>query len=240
MKLSVIIPVYNEEATINQLLDKVEMVSLPFVMGKQIEKEIVVVDDGSRDKSRELIEQRAKEKGNLIYFFHPKNLGKADAIKTGLAKSTGDILLLQDADLEYDPADYPALLAPILNGEAKVVFGSRFYHSKGHLASHKTIYWLHVIGNYFLTVITNVLYGASLTDMETCYKVFTREALNKVLPLKAKRFDLEPELTSKFLKHGYKIKEVRINYYSRDFKEGKKLTWRDGIKALYYLIKERF
>jgi dolichol-phosphate mannosyltransferase len=241
MKLSIIIPVYNEEQTITQLLDKVDAVALPFVDGKRIEKEMVVVDDGSKDRSRELILDYAKKKQNLKYFFHQKNLGKADAIKTGLKSSTGEIMLLQDADLEYEPNDYPALLAPILTGEAKVVYGSRFFPSKGHFSRHKRFtYWLHVVGNYGLTVITNILYGSKLTDMETCYKVFTREALNKILPLTAKRFDLEPELTAKFLKHSFKIREVRIKYYSRDFSEGKKITWRDGIKALYYLVKERF
>ena len=223
MKLSIIMPAYNEEKNILRVLKKVTSVKLP------LKKEIIVVDDGSKDKTRQLL-KKVKNKAVKV-FFHEKNMGKGAAIRTGLSKASGDIILIQDADLEYDPNEYSKLLKPIMKG-AKVVYGSRF-HGKHHPRYH-----FYYLGNKLLTTITNILYGSSISDMETCYKVFRREAI-KGMCLRAKRFDFEPEITAKFLKRGYKIVEVPILYKSRSFKEGKKITWRDGMKALFYLIKYR-
>jgi len=237
MKLSIIIPVYNEEKTLLKLLKKVEEVNLPSFKGKVIEKEIILVDDCSKDKSREIL-KKIEKKHKVLY--HKKNMGKGTALRTGLEHITGDIILIQDADLEYNPEDYPKLIKPILEGKTKVVYGSRFKSKKGHFKKMHLTYMLHSVGNWGLTLITSILFFTKLTDMETCYKVFTKDVLNKIGKLRAKRFDFEPEITAKILKKGFKIKEVPINYYSRDFSEGKKITWRDGIKAVWYIIKYRF
>ena len=229
MKLSIIIPVYNEEKTLLKVLDKVKKVKLD-----NITKEIILVDDFSTDGTKNILSELRDS--SLKIFFHQKNHGKGAAIRTALKHATGDIIMIQDADLEYDPAEYPRLLEPIIENETKVVYGSRLEAIRKNI---KNMYKLHYIGNTFLTLMTNLLFGAKITDMETCYKVFRKEVI-KDMKLKAKRFDFEPEITAKILKKGYKIKEVPINFIGRKFDEGKKITWKDGIKALYYLIKYRF
>jgi len=229
MKLSIIIPAYNEEKTISELLDRVKKVKL-----KDITKEIIIVDDFSKDGTKKII-SNLRDK-NIKIFSHQKNLGKGAAIRTGLNHATGDIILIQDADLEYDPEEYGKLLKPIIEKKTKVVYGSRVEAIRKNL---KNMYKLHYIGNVFLTFITNILFGAKITDMETCYKVFRKEVI-KGIKLRAKRFDFEPEITAKILKKGYRIKEIPIDFKGRKFDEGKKITWKDGIKALFYLIKYRF
>lgn len=225
MKLSIIIPVYNEEKTLETILKRVESVPL------DLEKEIIIIDDASKDSTRDILKNINSPHIKILY--HEVNKGKGSAIRTGLKQATGDILLIQDADLEYSPEEYPKLLQPILNGTTKVVYGSRF---KGKMLGPNL--FSHVIGNKILTFITKILYFRNISDMETCYKVFKKEILNNIT-LKAKRFDFEPEITAKIIKKGYKIYEVPITYESRLFDQGKKITWRDGIKALYYLIKYR-
>ncbi len=222
--LSVIMPVYNERETLSEILARVRAVDL--------EKEILVVDDGSTDGTREILREEEK-KGDLKVFYHQANQGKGAAVRTGLEHASGDIILIQDADLEYDPRDYPKLLKPILDGQSEVVYGSRF------MASGETMFFLQALGNRIVTVVTNVLYGTTLSDMETCYKVFRAEVI-KSIPLRSRRFELEPEITAKLLKRGYRIHEVPISYQGREYHEGKKLTWRDGITALWTLVKYRF
>jgi glycosyltransferase involved in cell wall biosynthesis len=224
MKLSIIMPAFNEEKDILKVIKKVQNVKLP------MEKEIIVVDDGSKDRTREILSAIKSKEIKVI--LHEKNRGKGAAIRTGLSKATGDIILIQDADDEYDPSEYPKLIEPLLNGEM-VVFGSRFHG--GHVPRYKFYY----LGNKLLTAATNLLYGSRINDMETCYKVFRREAI-KGMVLRAKRFDFEPEITAKFLKRGYKIVEVPISYKSRSFQQGKKIKGSDGVKAFWYLIKYRF
>ena len=229
MKLSVIIPAYNEEKTISKVIGRVKRQNIG-----RLKKEIIVVDDFSTDKTKKVL-SKIKDR-NIKIFFHKKNMGKGAAIRTALSNATGDIILIQDADLEYSPGEYPKLLKPIIEGKAKVVYGTRLEAIRKNL---KKMYKLHYFGNVFLTIMTNILYGAKITDMETGYKVFKREVING-MRLKAKRFDFEPEITSKILKRGYRIKEVPIDFIGRKFSEGKKITWVDGLKALYYLIKYRF
>lgn len=224
MKLSVIIPAYNEEGAILKLIKIVENVNIG-----QIKKELIIIDDCSTDSTRELL----KKIKNHKIFFHEKNKGKGSAIRTGLKHATGDIIIIQDADLEYDPNEYPKLLKPILKGKTKVVYGSRF------LRKHKAKYQFYYLGNIFLSFVTRLLYFRKITDMETCYKVFKREVIKKI-NLKARRFDFEPETTAKIIKKGYKIIEIPISYKCRDFREGKKISWKDGIKAVWYLLKYRF
>ena len=229
MKLSIIIPVYNEEKNILEVISKVKRVKL-----KNITKEIIIVDDFSNDNTKEILEKL--KDSSLKIFFHQKNRGKGTSIRTALKHATGDVILIQDADLEYDPIEYEKLLKPIIENKTKVVYGSRLEIIRKNL---RKMYKMHYIGNMFLTAVTNILYGAKITDMETGYKVFRKEVIENI-NLKAKRFDFEPEITAKILKKGYKIKEVQINFMGRKFDEGKKITWIDGIKALYYLIKYRF
>mgnify|MGYP001572262757 FL=1 len=226
--LSIIIPAYNEEKNILEIISRVKNVKLG-----SIRKEIIIVDDFSTDNTRKLLSEL--KDSSLKIFFHQKNMGKGAAIRTALKHATGGIILIQDADLEYDPAEYPKLLKPILENETKVVYGSRLSAIRKNL---KNMYKLHYFGNMFLTAMTNILYGAKITDMETCYKVFRKEVVRSI-NLKARRFDFEPEITAKILKKGYKIKEIPINFVGRKFDEGKKITWADGIKALFYLIKYR-
>ena len=229
LKLSVIIPVYNEEKTIDAVIGSVQKVAL-----KDIKKEIIVVDDFSTDNTRKIL--LGLMDSNLKIFFHQKNQGKGTAIRTGLKHVTGDIILIQDADLEYNPSEYGKLLRPIIEDNKNVVYGTRLEYIKHNV---KNMNRLHFIGNIFLTHITNLFYNTRITDMETGYKVFRKEVIDKI-KLKAKRFDFEPEITAKILKKGYKIYEVPITFKARKFNEGKKITWRDGIKALFYLIKYRF
>ena len=229
IKLSVIIPAYNEEKTIKKTIDKVKNTKL-----RNISKEIIVVDDCSNDGTRKILENIGDKSLKIIY--HKKNMGKGSAILRGLKDAAGDIILIQDADLEYDPKEYKRLLKPIIENKSKVVYGSRFNSIRKNL---KKMYKLHYIGNLFLTFMTNLLYGVKITDMETGYKVFTRDVI-KNMTLKANRFDFEPEITAKIIKRGYKIYEVPISFKGRKFDEGKKITWVDGVKAAYYLIKYRF
>lgn len=225
-KLSIIIPVFNEVKTVRTILKRVQDARLP------VKKEIIIVDDFSTDGTRDILK---KLKGVKI-FYHPQNRGKGAAIRTGFAHATGDIITIQDADLEYNPQEYAKLLKPILEGKAEVVYGSRF---KGHLLSRETLTIpTHYIGNRSLSLVTTLLYGQWISDMETCYKMFTREVL-ECLTLHANRFDIEPEITAKILKKGFHILEIPITYHSRGWKEGKKINWKDGIKALYCLLKYR-
>jgi glycosyltransferase involved in cell wall biosynthesis len=223
MKVSVIIPVFNEAATIREVLARVRSSS--------IDKEIVVVDDGSTDGTRDLLNNETCD-GTRVYM-HDANQGKGAAIRTGIQHAAGEYVLIQDADLEYDPADYELLLKPIIRGKATVVYGSRF------LGEHKAMLFWHSVGNRLLTLVTNVLYDTTLTDMETCYKVIPTELIRGI-PLRANRFDFEPEITAKILRRGHRIYEVPISYAGRELTEGKKITWRDGFPALFALIKYRF
>ena len=223
MKLSVIIPVYNEKNTLGEIVRRVEAVP--------IEKEIILVDDFSTDGSREALQQMEAHGRRILY--HDRNMGKGAALRTGFRHATGDYLVIQEADLEYDPQEYSQLLKPVLEGRADVVFGSRFSGNRRNMTS------LHTLGNLFLTLITNLLYRASITDMETCYKLFPRETVQNI-PIHSNRFNFEPEITAKLMKRRLKILEVPISYAGRNFSDGKKITWRDGISALWTLIKYRF
>lgn len=224
-KISIIIPVYNEAATIDEVLAAVHKKSL---IGWK--KELIVVDDGSTDGTKEILK---KWEDTYRVYYQPKNQGKGAALQVGMKKCTGDIILIQDADLEYSPNNYDVLLTPFEDERVNVVYGSRF------LGAHLSTLFVYELGNKFVTLVTNVLYNTNITDMETGYKVFRKKVLSGI-PLKAKRFDVEPEITVKVLKAGYQIYEVPITYFGRKFSEGKKLTWRDGIMALWTLIKLRF
>ena len=233
MKLSVLVPVYNEERTLEEVVRR--------VCDFQIPKEIILVDDGSEDQSREILTRlqeenaRAKDPLNQIkVFFQPVNQGKGAAIKTALSHVTGDIVLVQDADLEYDPKDYPSLLAPIQAGQADVVYGTRFFGG----GAHRVLFFWHYMGNLALTLISNMLTNLNLSDMEVGYKVFRAEAV-KGINLKSNRFGFEPEITVKLAKKRCRFYEVPISYHGRTYEEGKKITWKDGIAALYYLIRFR-
>lgn len=230
MKLSIIIPVFNEEKTISKIIDKVISQEIPGAS-----KEIIVVDDGSTDGTVSNIPQ------NKVRFIkHEANMGKGAAVKTGINAATGDYVIIQDADLEYDPGDIPRLLEPILKGDAKVVYGTRLNRLPHLGKEEKTFkFLLHYTGNRFLSLLTSILYGSWLTDMETCYKLFPTSA-GKKFNLRSRRFDFEPEITAKLLKAGYKILEIPITTVPRDFSEGKKLrTFHDGSIALYTLLKYR-
>ena len=229
MKLSIIIPLYNEEKTIKQLVEKVEKVSL-----EKIKKELIIVNDASKDNSINIIKSLVKRYKNIQLINHDKNYGKGAAIRTGLKKFTGEIVIIQDGDLEYNPEEYKKLIKPILEGKAKVVYGSRLL---GKIKGFQIP--LHYIGNVGLSLITMGLYLRRITDMETGYKMMTKDVINS-LNLKSNRFEFEPEITAKIIKRGYKIIEIPISYNSRSFKEGKKITVMDGVKALYYLIRYRF
>lgn len=233
MKLSIIVPAYNEENTIHQILDIIRKLKLPW----NLKKEIVVVDDGSQDSTKEILKG---EYNFFKYFTHKKNLGKGAAVRTGFESASGDIFIIQDADLEYNPKDYLRLLEPIVKGKEKVVYGTRLknYPLK-FWGKNKTVLPTHLIANRFLTFLTNFLYFSNITDMETCYKVFTREAIENI-NLKSNRFDIEPELTAKFLKKGIKIREIPIITHPRTYDEGKKIGIFDGLVAIWTLIKYRF
>ena len=227
MKLSILIPVYNEVETIAEILKRVRAVDTG------LEREIIIVDDNSTDGTQELLQQEASAPDTKV-IYHETNRGKGASVRTALQHAGGDILLVQDADLEYDPREYPALLQPILEDRSQVVYGSRF---RG--GPHKAMFFWHMVGNKFLTFVTNVLYNTILSDMETCYKVFTREVADK-LHLKSPRWGFDPEITAQILKAGYRIYEVPISYTGREFYEGKKISWRDGLIVLWTLLKYRF
>ncbi len=226
--LSVVVPVYNERDTLAEIVRRIQRSDLS-AFG--MEKEILLVDDGSTDGTRELLPGLAEVPGVRV-LLHPKNRGKGAAVRTGLEAARGDITLVQDADLEYDPRDYIILLKPIIEGRAQVVYGSRF------LGEHKAMYFWHQVGNKFLTLVTNVLYDTTLTDMETCYKVATREVVRS-FTLRQNRWGFDPEYTAKVLRRGYRIYEVPISYTGREFTEGKKISWRDAFVILAVLFRER-
>jgi len=229
MKLSVIIPAYNEARTIEALVRSVLAVNV------NLAKELVLVDDGSTDGTRAILARMQTEHPEWKIILHEVNQGKGAALQAGFQAATGDIVLIQDADLEYDPNDYSALLAPILSGKADVVFGSRFLGG----GAHRVIYFWHSVGNKFLTTLSNMMTNLNLTDMEVGYKVFKREILQS-LALREKRFGFEVEITAKVARQHCRIYEVPIAYYGRDYAEGKKITWKDGMRALWCIFKYRF
>jgi glycosyltransferase involved in cell wall biosynthesis len=233
VKLSVLVPVYNEERTLEEVVRRVCAVQIP--------KEIILVDDGSKDRSREILSRLQQESDcaqdpltQIRIFFQPYNQGKGAALKAAFSHVTGDVVIIQDADLEYDPKDYPSLLEPIQMGLADVVYGTRF--SGG--GAHRVLFFWHYVGNLTLTLISNMLTNLNLSDMEVGYKVFRAESL-KDIDLKSKRFGFEPEITVKLAKKQCRFYEVPISYHGRTYAEGKKITWKDGIAALYYLIRFR-
>ena len=223
--LTVIMPVFNERSTVAEVVRRMRAVELPFPL------QVIVVDDGSSDGSDKVL--RAIEDSTIRVLRHERNQGKGAAIRTGLVEARGDLLLIQDADLEYDPQDWPKLLRPILDGKARVVYGSRF------TGERKNMLPLHWFGNRLLSLVTNVLYSSTLSDMETCYKLFDAQVLEGIT-IVSNRFDFEPEITAKVLRRGHRIYEVPISYAGREPEEGKKITWRDGISALWALLKFRF
>jgi glycosyltransferase involved in cell wall biosynthesis len=223
--LSVIVPVFNERSTVAEVIRRIRAVELP------VDVEVIVVDDGSSDGSDKVLTAMGDSTVRVIT--HPQNRGKGAAIRTGLESVRGDLVLIQDADLEYDPADWSKLLEPILRGKSKVVYGSRF------TGERKNMMPLHWMGNRFLSLVTNLLYSSTLSDMETCYKLFDRRALEGIT-IESDKFDFEPEITAKVLRRGYRIYEVPISYAGREVDEGKKITWRDGFGALKALVRFRF
>lgn len=233
MKLSIIIPVFNEERTIKELINRVLRVPLPY----KIEKEIIVVNDGSTDNTYKILQEFTDD---IKLIAHEENRGKGTAIRAGIKESTGDLVIIQDADLEYNPSDYGTLLAPIVNKKFRVVYGTRLSNYPLKLwGENKTVMPIHLIANKFLTFLTNLIYGSKLTDMETCYKLFTRTLLEK-LNLKSEKFDFEPEVTAKILKLNIKIAEVPITVNPRTYKEGKKIGFKDGIAAIWTLLIYKF
>src|SRR5450631_657275 len=224
MKLSVVMPVYNEQATLREAVSRVLAVAL--------EIELICVDDGSRDGSREILEELRASHAQVRVLLQPRNMGKGAALRRGIQEATGDFVLIQDADLEYDPADYPLLLDPLIQGKADVVYGSRFLGA----APHRVLYFWHSVGNRLLTLLSNCLTNINLSDMETCYKVFRREIIQSI-PIEENRFGFEPEITVKIAKRRLRIYEVGISYWGRTYEEGKKIGWKDGVRALWCLVK---
>ena len=230
-KLSIIIPAYNEADTIHLILNKIITVKLI----NNIQQEIIIIDDASTDKTKENIKKYIEEnpKANIKYFYHEKNKGKGAALHTGISKASGELLIIQDADLEYDPKEYNLLLQPVIDGFADVVYGSRFMGSK----PHRILFFWHTIGNKYLTLLSNMFTNLNLTDMETCYKLFRTDIIQSI-KLKENRFGFEPEITAKISRMpNIRIYEVGISYYGRTFEEGKKIGWRDGVRAIYCIIK---
>ena len=225
MKLSIIIPVYNERASLEELLAQVKAAPTKH------EKEIIVVDDCSRDGTRDVLPRHDGADGVRV-FYHDVNRGKGAAIRTGQQHVTGDVVIIQDADLEYDPAEYPKLLAPIEDNRADVVYGSRFVGSE----AHRVLYFWHMVANKGLTLLSNMFSNLNLTDMETCYKVFRADVFKRI-KIEEDRFGFEPEVTAKVARLGVRVYEVGISYYGRTFAQGKKITWRDGLRALWYILK---
>jgi glycosyltransferase involved in cell wall biosynthesis len=224
MKLSVVMPVYNERATLQEVVARVLSVPLDI--------ELICVDDGSQDGSREILAGLAERYPQMRVLLQPKNMGKGAALRRGIQESKGDFVIIQDADLEYDPAEYPLLLGPLINGQADVVYGSRFMGA----APHRVLYFWHSVGNWILTLISNALTNMNMSDMETCYKVFRREIL-QAIPIEEDRFGFEPEITVKIAKRRLRVYEVGISYWGRTYEEGKKIGWKDGFRALWCLLK---
>lgn len=225
MKLSIIIPAYNEKNTIKEIIRRVRAAELDGV-----EKEVIVVDDGSTDGTRDIL--KMEEDSGLRVIYHSKNRGKGASIRSALAYATGDFMVIQDADLEYDPDDLDKLIAPVLKKKAEVVYGSRF------TGERRNMFFWHYVGNRFLSLVTDILYNTTLSDMETCYKLFSKESM-KGIKIKSDRFEFEPEITAKILRKGIRIYEVPISYTGREFFEGKKISWKDGLLALWALVKYR-
>lgn len=224
--LSVLIPVYNEKATLHEILRRVEAVSLP------VAKQLILVDDGSTDGTRDLLKDVDPSRAKIV--LHERNRGKGAAVRTALTHATGDFVVIQDADLEYDPDDWPRLLEPLLDGRADAVYGSRFLGGP-----HRVLFFWHYFGNQLFTLLTNVLYDINLTDMGTCYKAFRTEVL-KAMPLRSERFGIEAELSAKVCKRRLRLYEVPISYSGRTYEEGKKITWKDGFSYLWCLLRYRF
>lgn len=225
MKLSIIIPCYNEESTIHRIVARVLSAPVPLC-------EIIIVDDFSKDRSREILKDLAAQNPKIQIAMHDKNQGKGGALRTGFAKATGDVVVVQDADMEYDPHELPRLMAPIIDGRADAVFGSRFMGGD----AHRVVYYWHMMGNMLLTQVSNMFTNINLTDMETCYKMFKRELLEKI-DIQENRFGIEPEITAKLAKMGCRIYEVGISYSGRTYEEGKKIGWKDGVRAFYAIVK---
>lgn len=223
MKLSIIIPCYNESSTINSLINAVKQSPVT-------DREIIIVDDGSRDGTREILEQLSDPEVRVI--FHDINKGKGAALRTGFKEATGEICIVQDADLEYDPREFPLVIQPIIEGKADVVFGSRFQSGR----PHRVVYFWHRIGNGVLTLMSNFFTDLNLSDMETCYKAFRREVIQSI-NIREERFGFEPEVTAKIAKMNLRIYEVGISYYGRTYDEGKKIGWKDGVRAIYCILK---
>ena len=224
MKLSVVMPVYNEQATLSRVVERVMSVGL--------EVELLCVDDGSSDGSLEILRNLEKQWPQMKLFLQPRNMGKGAALRRGIREANGDYVIIQDADLEYDPSDYPRLLAPLESGQADVVYGSRFLGG----APHRVLYYWHSVGNRILTTISNMITNLNMSDMETCYKAFRREVI-QAIPLEEDRFGFEPEITVKIAKRRLRVFEVGISYSGRTYEEGKKIGWKDGVRALWCLAK---